>query len=190
MSSRRPPSHSDSRDTLDELDPVRSDTEAAESHDDRPWTGRVRRVDPADFAPTEADEWEWAKQLRATVATLEQRVESAEAKADFAARKLDKASKVVWSGAGLIGVGVVAVVKLAFSAGDSSATTRQHLTELADLRKTVSAIQIVTIPHLSSSIATNAATIAALRDYLDQISRLGAVRVQGPPPQPLLPGEP
>ena len=140
--------------------------------------------------PTEVAGWELLQGLRAEVAEAKQDAETALASAKAVKRKLDRATNIVYAGAGLIGIGALAVLKLAVASGDKTATDRQINAERIELRAAVRELQLVTIPEIRAVMSANMANIAGLRGSLDAISRLGAVRVQGPAPQPLLPGDP
>lgn len=161
------------------------DLDAVEAGERRRNTGPIVRVPAGEVAdgPTETDEWEWARDLKADLADLKRRIEADEADRAVVKRDLGRAKAVLYSGAGLIGVAAIAVLKLAFSAGGESASARQHQAEHRSTMASVSELQTKIIPDLM-------VRLAEVKTRLDEISRLGAVRVQGPPPQPLLPGDP
>lgn len=163
-------------------------------------TGPIVRTPDGEVAdgPTETSGWEWVADLRAEIAEARadaktSRAKARDALAELAAirHKVTRAEKIIYPGAGVILAGVVAVVKLAFFAGGESSAARQREVERVETRATVSSLQLATVPSLRAEIASLARTIADVQGELRAISRLGAVRVQGPAPRPLLPdGEP
>lgn len=140
--------------------------------------------------PTEVAGWELLKALRAELASTRAEVARQATVTAGVKKRNDRAYTLALGGTGLIGVGVVAVVKLAFFAGGESNAKVQHEREHVENRAAVAHLQLVTVPALHVAISANTSEIANLRGALDAISRLGAVRVQGPAPQPLLPGDP
>jgi hypothetical protein len=172
---RRPRFDPDLAETLDESPSVIVETPGGEVSDE----------------PTEQAGWQVLRDLRADVTEAKGEALNARDEARAVKRKLDRAEKVVYSGAGLIGIGAIAVIKLAFASGDRTATDRQMAAERAEQREATRALQLVVVPELRAATAANSAAIAGLRGALDAINRLGAVRVHGPAPKPLLPdGDP
>lgn len=169
--------------TLDVLEPV---GRVARGSGDRPPIADVRDMHVA----TEVEGWEALGRLAAEIAEVRATAEAAKTDGVAARSKVERAQTVVFAGAGAILVGVVAVVKLAFFAGGRSNEEKQRDAALIEMRAAMATVQLVTVPELRAATALNAAAIAGLRGALDQISRLGAVRVFGPAPQPLLPDEP
>lgn len=164
----------------------RLDADGLVTHDEAPVDVRA-----ADMRPTEVDDWEILRELRAEVTLARADAATAMVRAEKAERWLSRGVKVLLSGLGAISIGVVAVLRLASASGERTATERQHQAEHVESRAAITDLRLVTVPSLRVDIAANAAAIAGLRGALEQISRLGAVRVEGPAVQPLLPpGDP
>lgn len=101
-----------------------------------------------------------------------------------------------WTRRGLAVLGPAAVTALWLglgwlrSSGVSTGAANERELQRIETRAAVLDLQAHTIPELRAAIAANSAAIANLRGALDMINRLGAVRVVGPQPQPLLPVTP
>lgn len=159
--------HDESPDTLDSP-PIRART-----------TGRVPRFDPDEMhavgsgdmppihvTPTDLADSEWGRALKAQV--------------DKNTCDMWWTKIIVWPGAGAVIAAAIAVIRLAYVAGGDSRDAKRHLAEHAATMAAMSTLQIKTLPDIWIAIAK-------LQTSLNAISRLGAVRVQGPAVQPLLP---
>ncbi len=172
-------------------------------------TGPQPRLDSADLAPIGGPPddfagWEWARRCDARMTRIEAEAQAARDDAEAARRVAADAQRenagarkiirrgvqVITGGLGAILVGVGAAWKLAVASGDATGTAREREADRIEVRALVHDHRDRALPEIRASIALNAAAIAGLRGSLDMINRLGAVRVLGPQPQPLLDGDP
>jgi hypothetical protein len=171
------------------------------SGNERPVTGRVERYSLDDVRSAmgvgvgvDMTNTEWAQRLEQRMADTEERATHAEQAAHAGHEEcrtvrqtMTRIKQVVYGGAGILGVTAIAVLKLAFASGEKSSEAKRRDEERVEMRADLRSIKEIVLPELRVLIAANTAAIAGLRGALEQISRLGAVRVQGPPVQPLLP---